>query len=195
MAMNSITFWSGKKEFKSLSNFWVGEVAIRDNGIEYKYESGEHCFHGEKYRRLAMLCDKNNKFYKDREEELLNYSMLFQTKSCYETPLDAKQAGGKKGLQLTIEELEQWSKICMDVQYEICMYKLDHYDEVREDLIRSIGSILLHTAMRCSEKQYEKKFWEGKLVERDGNHIIIGGNKLGEIWMDLREQLIKIVDI
>lgn len=187
MNMNTqvgITFWSGKKEYRCLSNFWERDVVIY--GIEY--ESGEHCFHGEKYRRLGMLCEHEN-----RKKELLEYAKLFVKKSCFGNAIEAKKGGGKKGLMLSNEELNIWSKLCLDVQYEICMYKLDAYEDVREDLIKSIGNILIHTASRCSEKQYESRFWEGKMVERDGVNVIIGGNKLGECWMELREQMIEIV--
>lgn len=190
MNMNTgITFWSGKKEYKSLSNFWECEVVIMDNKVKYVYSSGEHCFHGEKYRRIGMLCEDI-----DRKNKLLEYSKLFLKGGKFNTALEAKCGGGKKGLELNKNELEIWSKICLDVQYEICISKFDRYEEVREDLIKSIGSLLIHSASRCSEKQYESRFWEGKLVERDGMKVVIGGNKLGECWMELRDEMVELVE-
>jgi DNA topoisomerase IA len=44
-----ITFFSAKKEYRSLSNFWENDVTIMDGDKVRIYESGEHCFHGEKY--------------------------------------------------------------------------------------------------------------------------------------------------
>jgi len=181
-----ITFWSGKKEYKSLSNFWECEVVIIDDGIQYMYNSGEHCFHGEKYRKIGKLCEDI-----DRMNQLLEYSKLFLKDGKFPTALKAKSAGGKKGLELKKNELDLWSKICLDVQYNICNYKFDNYEEVRTDLKKSIGSLLIHSASRCSEKQYEKQFWAGKLVERDGIKIVIGGNKLGECWMEIRDRMVE----
>ena len=49
-----VTFVSKKIEFRSLSNFFKCEVKIFDKeGNTRIYQSGEHCFHGEKYWRLA----------------------------------------------------------------------------------------------------------------------------------------------
>lgn len=45
-------FFSGKKEYRSLTNFWEREVVIIDGEKKRVYESGEHCFHGEKYYRI-----------------------------------------------------------------------------------------------------------------------------------------------
>ena len=45
----AINFFSGKKEFRSLSNFWEYDVII-DGRV---YKSGEHAFHGEKFFRLG----------------------------------------------------------------------------------------------------------------------------------------------
>lgn len=37
-----VNFFSGKKEYRSLSNFWEKDVEVGGK----IYESGEHCFHG-----------------------------------------------------------------------------------------------------------------------------------------------------
>ena len=41
---------------------------------------------------------------------------------------------------------------------------------------------------------YELAIWEGKLVERDGMKVVIGGNKLGECWMELRDEMVELVE-
>ena len=112
-------------------------------------------------RKIGKLCEDI-----DRMNQLLEYSKLFLKDGKFPTALKAKSAGGKKGLELKKNELDLWSKICLDVQCNICNYKFDNYEEVRTDLKKSIGSLLIHSASRCSEKQYEKQFWAGKLVER-----------------------------
>ncbi len=67
-----ITFFDKKKEYRSLSNFWECEIVITDNNGETRiYESGEHCFHGEKYIRLSKLTD----IEETRKIKLYNYGI------------------------------------------------------------------------------------------------------------------------
>jgi hypothetical protein len=59
-----ITFFSGKKEYRSLSNFWENDIIVENEDKNRIYESGEHCFHGEKYIRLSELSnDENRKIF------------------------------------------------------------------------------------------------------------------------------------
>ena len=158
--MDYIYFFSGKKAFRSLSNFWENDVVI-DGRV---YQSGEHAFHGEKFFRLG---------YTDYAAKFLKPSG---------SPAMAKKMGGKKGLRLNDEELGRWSKISVEVQKDVCQYKL-RYAEVWDDLIDSKGKLLIHPALRC--RTPEKCIWEGRYV--DGN--VVGKNLLGKIWMELREPL------
>ena len=166
----AINFFSGKKDFRSLSNFWENEVVI-DGRV---YKSGEHAFHGEKFFRIGSLANQ------ERASQLLDYAKIFFT--C-DTPAMAKKFGGKKGLRLTEEELALWTSLSIDVQKQISQFKFDTYQQVRDDLLNSKGKILVHPALRCSHP--EKCFWEGKFL--DGR--VIGKNILGQIWMDLRDSL------
>lgn len=177
-----INFFSGKKEYRSLSNFWENDIIINKDGSRI-YESGEHCFHGEKYIRLGELCKNEN-----RKKQLMDYGSTFIKPSPYKTTALAKKMGGKKGLLLTGEELEIWKTISISVQNEICDWKIKNYHEVRQDLIKSGNKILVHPALRCSEEKLEKtKIWEGKGIVKDGNIVIIGKNLLGNIWMEHRK--------
>jgi ribA/ribD-fused uncharacterized protein len=180
---NVVNFFGKKEEYRSLSNFWICDVYIFDyyDGLVFSYESGEHCFHGEKYRRIGDMC-KNE----DRKRQLLEYSSKFM-KPSHKSPIDVKKMGGKRGLLLTNEELKLWSSISIDVQKEICDWKFENYEEVRNDLIKSGSKILVHPAMRCSEDKLKDRIWEGKAVLEDNGRIkVLGGNLLGKIWMDLR---------
>ena len=94
--------------------------------------------------------------------------------------------GGKKGLLLSGEELKLWSSISVNVQREICDWKFDHYEEVRNDLIKSGTKILVHPALRCSEDKLKDRLWEGKAIVTGGKVEILGRNLLGKIWMELR---------
>ena len=171
---NVINFFSRKQEFRSLSNFWEGDVQVAIR----LYESGEHCFHGEKYYRLADLSTDLL-----RKALLLDYSRVFM-KPSYRSAAEAKTLGSAKGLRLTSEELTQWSRISVEVQKEICRWKLENYKEVREDLVKSGTKILIHPALRCSH--IELRVWEGKALLKNGELVVLGQNLLGKIWMDLR---------
>lgn len=176
--MESINFYSGKEAFRSLSNFWEYPVIIDDR----QYETGEHCFHGEKYYRLGQLSNDSV-----RANVLTNYSKHFQCPSRFNTPKIAKQKGGKKGLLLDMDELNQWTKLSIDVQQDICKYKFDKYQEVRQDLIKSNNKMLIHPALRKSDEYVrQNSIWEGRYTS---NGSVLGQNKLGNIWMDLRVNL------
>ena len=95
--------------------------------------------------------------------------------------------GGKRGLLLNAGELDQWDRISIEVQNEICKWKYDHYEEVRMDLENSKGKILVHPTMRCSEENVRTRLWEGKAVVRDGKVVILGGNMLGSLWSSLEK--------
>jgi predicted NAD-dependent protein-ADP-ribosyltransferase YbiA (DUF1768 family) len=175
-----IHFFSGKKEYRSLSNFWERDVVVGDK--ERVYESGEHCFHGEKYTRLGELCDN-----KDRKKELLDYGTTFLKPSQYKTGAIVKKMGGKRGLLLNGLELKLWETISIDVQSQICRWKFENYEEVRQDLMKSGNKILIHPAMRCSQETLEKsRVWEGKGIVANGEITVLGKNLLGNIWMKLR---------
>lgn len=183
--MTHINFYSGKKEYRSLSNFWEQDVSINDGGSIRIYESGEHCFHGEKYTRLGQICCDES-----RKEKLLEYGKTFLKPSIYKTGASAKKAGGKKGLLLSHGELELWSHVSIEVQTEICKWKFDNYEEVRLDLLKSGDKILIHPALRCKEELVKYRLWEGRLVSRDdGSAEVIGENRLGQLWADLRSNL------
>jgi predicted NAD-dependent protein-ADP-ribosyltransferase YbiA (DUF1768 family) len=177
------TFFSKKREYRSLSNFWEQDVIIIDDNCDKRlYQTGEHCFHGEKYIRLSQLCRDES-----RRLLLLNYGLKFKKPSLYSTSLVAKQMGGKRGLVLTSSELDLWNKISITVQKEICRFKRDNFQEVRDDLMKSGVSILIHPALRCRESDLKKRIWEGKAVIKDDGQItILGENRLGKIWMEIR---------
>ena len=176
-----ITFFSGKKEFRSLSNFWEYPVIVGDKKDKREYESGEHCFHGEKYIRVGRLSQDPI-----RKKELIRYGLTFIKPSKYKTTADAKKKGGKSGLMLTSEELDNWSILSIHVQYDISKYKFDTYPEVKDDLINSKDKILVHPALRMNEEKVASRTWEGKAIVKEGVIEIIGKNMLGYTWMEIR---------
>ncbi len=180
-----ITFFDKKKEYRCLSNFWECKVSIFDEDEIRDYNSGELCFHGEKFIRLSKLCNDE-----ERKRKLLDYGRRFLIGGDILNSKDAKSKGGKskKGFKLDLDEMRKWYGISMNVQKEICKYKLENYEEVREWLKKSGKCMLIHPALRCSDDNMKDKIWEGRMIlSDDGNFEIIGGNKLGEIWMSFRD--------
>jgi predicted NAD-dependent protein-ADP-ribosyltransferase YbiA (DUF1768 family) len=180
---NIVHFFSKKNEYRSLSNFWETDVVIDNIRI---YETGEHCFHGEKYKKISELYKDNEA----RKASLINYSKGFLKPSKYKTSTEAKKAGGKNGFALNGAELILWNKISIDIQMQICKWKFINYKEVRIDLAKSNNKILIHPAMRCREEKMEERLWEGRAILVDNKIIVLGKNLLGKIWMELRSQLI-----
>jgi predicted NAD-dependent protein-ADP-ribosyltransferase YbiA (DUF1768 family) len=83
-----VNFYSGKKEYNSLSNFWKGDVVV--SGVEY--ESGEHCFHGQKYTIIGQHCMDET-----RKLELLECMVKhFQNHHVIQLGLCVKKWAGKK---------------------------------------------------------------------------------------------------
>jgi predicted NAD-dependent protein-ADP-ribosyltransferase YbiA (DUF1768 family) len=175
-----VHFFSLRKEYRSLSNFWERDMQI-DGRL---YESGEHCFHGEKYRRIGEQSTDNN-----RKIVLMDYGNTFLKPSKYKTPNNAKKMGGKSGLLLTNDELIFWESINLDVQFDICRWKMENYQDVRNDLLKSGNKILIHPALRCSDEKVLKRIWEGRAIVIDGKINIIGRNRLGNAWMKIREMM------
>ncbi len=174
---NILTFFSGKKELRSLSNFHENDIMI--DGLVFK--SGEHAFH---YMKYKLIADASNN--PERQTELQNYSLIFiiNNLSC----LDAKRAGGKRGLALTQQELEIWNSKSISVQKQICCYKFNNDEIVKKDLKSSIGKILIHPAPRCKASMMHTKLWEGRaIIDDNGNIEILGKNMLGQIWMNIRD--------
>ena len=86
-------------------------------------------------------------------------------------------------MRLNEDEIGVWNRMGVVVQEKICRYKYDNYDVVKEVLESSRGKILVHPALRCKEENVNSRWWEGKVV--DG--VLLGGNKLGNIWMEIRD--------
>lgn len=176
--MEVFNFFGKKTEGRELSNFWEGLVEV-DGRV---YGSGEGAFHGSKYievgkvnegERKSLLEDYGRKFEIGGEFGSLNGNEL-------------KIKGGKKGMRLNEAEICVWNRLGVIVQEKICRYKFENYDRVRQVLESSRGKVLVHPAMRCSDKNVESKWWEGRGKIVDGDIVVLGGNKLGQIWMDIR---------
>ena len=169
---NYLKFFSKSREGKVLSNFAPIEVEIN----RVKYKTGEHAFHGEKYRNLAEMYDHTDKRY----QVLKKYSKKFRGET-FETPGEAKKGGGKQGMMLNPDEIEEWNVLSYDIQRKISEYKFENNEEVRKVIEESDDRYLLHQENRARPTN----IWGGKVCKKTGE--IIGKNKLGEIWMEIRK--------
>lgn len=177
-----MNFFFKKEECRSLSNFWKCDIVLNDDtlGESRTYDSGESCFHGEKFIRLGK-CSNDE----DRKYSLINYGRTFLKDVCHDKDGNTIKKMGRK-FTLTLDELALWDILSIEVQVEICNYKINHYECVKNDLLSTMDKILIHPALRCSEDKLRHRLWEGKAVVIDGNIHVLGKNMLGNIWMDIR---------
>ncbi|KAL7513895.1 hypothetical protein ACHAXN_011091 [Cyclotella atomus] len=171
---------------RCLSNFALLSVTV--DGSEYP--TGEHAFHGCKFRFCAT-----NPRTPARLDALRERADMFINPSKLNTGLDAKRAGGKSktyGFKLEPSELYDWDIEAERVQESICRYKLKHYEEVRQVLKANKSKLLLHQDNRAKSDT----IWVGRVkpiakVEKTKTITIddiIGQNKLGLIWMNLQHE-------
>ena len=139
-----LNFFFKKEEGKCLSNFWKGRILISHENEEREYDCGESCFHGEKFTRVGRLCKDET-----RKNQLIEYGKMFLNDICKKDGNLVKKMG--RALILTNSELELWNGLSISVQEEICKYKFDNYEVVRDELQKSKGKILVHPALRCGE--------------------------------------------
>jgi predicted NAD-dependent protein-ADP-ribosyltransferase YbiA (DUF1768 family) len=177
-----LNFFFKKEEGKCLSNFWKGRILISQENEEREYDSGESCFHGEKFTRVGRLCKDET-----RKNQLTEYGKMFLNDVCKNDGNLVKKMG--RALILTNSELELWNGLSISVQEEICKYKFDNYEVVRDELQKSKSKILVHPALRCGEDKLRHRLWEGKGIVVDGKIKIIGKNMLGDLWMKLRDTI------
>jgi predicted NAD-dependent protein-ADP-ribosyltransferase YbiA (DUF1768 family) len=179
---NVLKFFGRSKEGKELSNFYMSVVIV--DGREYN--CGESSFHGSKYIVVSNMNDMDM----ERRLLLIEYGRKFEIGGEF-GHLEGnkiKSKGGKKGLMLSIEELKYWDRMSDIIQWKICEYKYENDDRVREVLCNSKGRLLLHSALRVSLEKVKMRKWEGRAVEEDGEIVVYGGNKLGWIWMEIRDR-------
>lgn len=157
LADGIINFFYKKAEYKSLSNFWKCTIIIIDECNVRKYDSGESCFHGEKFIRVGKLSKDKN-----RKEKLLDYGKTFLKDVCEKDGNIVKKMG--RQFILNNDELQLWLNLSIRVQIEICKYKFENYEEVKNDLCKSNSKILIHPAMRNSEDKVKSRLWEGKAI-------------------------------
>ena len=176
-------FFGKKKEGRELSNFYQGVVVLDNNRF---YGSGEAAFHGSKYMKVGETANDHG-----RKQELYEYAKKFELGQDFSTlsENEIKKRGGKGkyGMKLGVNEIKRWEEACLDVQREICKYKYENDDDVRKVLDSTVGKVLIHPAMRCNREKVKNRLWEGRGEMCDGKLVVLGGNMLGNLWMEIRD--------
>lgn len=182
-------FFSGKKDGVELSNFHRSLIRIEDGNVIREYNSGENAFHGMKYIEISKDIHAADG---RRKKELYDYGVKFEIDGEYGclSGGETKKKGGKKGLLLRPNELQIWINKGGDVQRKICRYKYEHVEGVRECLEKNKDKILIHPALRVSDEKVKFCVWEGRgVVVENGHFKVLGGNLLGNIWMEIRDSM------
>jgi len=180
------SFFFRKAELRLLSNF--ADVPVTLRGVTYP--TGEHCYHAHKYLHAATRCGDEA-----RAQELTTYAERFRTGGVVAADgLAAKRAGGKGGKALMGTEMDAWTSEAEVVQLLICQEKVARPD-VRACLSGTGEAYLLHQDNRAKADTV----WGGKIPALKeklaaGKPIVpasdlVGQNRLGLIWMRVRETL------
>jgi ribA/ribD-fused uncharacterized protein len=170
---NVVKFFSSSKDKDAalLSNF--APMAVVLDGTKYK--TGEHAFHACKFQ-CAMDMEGVSP---ERKQHLLDHKdRVIQASNS----LGAKKLGGRAQCELTEAELKVWANVAESIQTKICEYKLGRYNLVRQFLLESEDKYLLH-----QENRGRQPIWGGRINQQTKE--LIGDNKLGKIWMVLRDIL------
>ena len=164
-----IKFYSKSRQYRELSNFYPLNLTLD----RHTFISGEHAFHYYKYY-LSSTTSKSTR----RSKILADYAETF-IGNRYSTATEAKQAGGKSGLLLFDNEIKTWNTVSERVQKNICQAKIEQHHLIRDLLVETDTGYLLH-----QENRGKNPIWGGRISKTTGQ--LIGANKLGLIWMDLR---------
>lgn len=183
MKAKIFNFNGRSKEGCVLSNFHTGVVVIDGKS----YPSGEASFQSSKYFEASKRAVDTK-----RKADLLEYSEKFEVGGAFSgmTSVEIKRKGGKKeGLPLAAADLQTWGQTGIHVQKKICRYKFDNDVKVAQCLKNHLTDVLVHPS-RVSDEKIVGRTWEGRGKIVDGNVVVLGGNVLGKLWMEIREELV-----
>ena len=193
------TFFDKKVDGSELSNFSDHPVKIfrkNDGGTEVaevEYKNGEAAFMGEKMHTIATSLGEDPS-QQERMDKMMRHSSKFVSGGEFDalTSRQLKQQGGKKAFLLNPMELAVWDREGPDIQRQISRYKAKHSPGVHKSLMKTVGKILVHPAMRVKDELMHKKVWEGRAIVVDGKVVVAGQNMLGKIWMEIRDEAVAV---
>jgi DNA-directed RNA polymerase subunit E'/Rpb7 len=161
---------------KVLSNFYPSIIKLNIGDKERSYPTPEHAFQGAKYILSAEPI--NSKTPVDIEE----LATRFEIRGSYESPVDAKSAGGKSGFKKNNVKLtDYWDGQSDSIMLKILTYRYTHDDEFK-DIIQS--AIFMNVYLLHYERSGKKpSYWGGHIDKTTGE--IVGTNTLGKMIMSL----------
>jgi predicted NAD-dependent protein-ADP-ribosyltransferase YbiA (DUF1768 family) len=180
-----LSFFFAKKIGTELSNFYMCPIEIEFSGTVRCFSSGEKAFHGMKYIVISKeLIDEV------RKSQLSVYGSHFEVNGLFDmlNGPQVKAKGGRNGMRLEMDELSIWGEKCVAIQRQICTYKFLHEEKVRVCLQTHKYKVLIHPALRVSLGKMKNCVWEGRGMIVEGELVILGGNMLGKIWMEIRDK-------
>ena len=137
------------------------------------YLTESHAIEAKKFEAAAAVADG------ERREALLRHSGKFQgLNPFFSGSINQIKEAGRR-INLNIDEMKEVRRHEVDVQTRICMFKMTQSRLVRRVLATSIDQTLVF-------ENSANSFW-GAFVT--SSNEICGKNKLGKIWMDLRQLL------
>lgn len=183
---SNIVFFFSKSggNIKILSNFAESPIKIAMEDISLQEcPTGEHAFHLAKFITAAK-CNNNNL---TRRDELKAYAYEFTINGLigHKNANDAKRAGGKKGIKLTDNEILAWNNEAENIQRHICECKYKNDKNVKDCLDNLDDNTILVHFNRFAR---ENEIWGGR-YDKSTNQLI-GANKLGNIWMEIKKNAI-----
>lgn len=194
-----LTFYSKSSNAKArlLSNFSTHTVCIDFSSLVGQsvgtatYPSGEHAFHGGKF----VIISSQSGVSSSRRAELLAHSRLFEgvtlKDSRFTSAAAAKEAGGRSGIRLTATEMQNWDVQSMLLQEQICREKLKDL-EIQQFLQSTCERYLVHFERSRGWPRYGAMVHPAESSPcNDGMQWMKGDNLLGEMWMTIREELLR----
>ena len=166
-----ISFNSKSSDLKAryLSNFIGNSITIPfGTGETLTFPTAEHAFQA-------------SKFYINGHYD---YARTFTNTNM--TAIEAKKAG--KALKLSPHELQIWSNVVKQAQIFICWEKIKTTPGLCEYLISTKGKYLLHLEALGRWSEYGGVFLE-KSPFNDNKLWLKGNNLLGNIWMEIRDNM------
>lgn len=143
-----------------------------------QYACGRDCLAGEKLFRFGEVCVDP-----ERQQLLMTMGDLLRNR---QPPYHAFPT-----VEFTDAESKVWNEMLQFmVQKEICEYKYTTYPEVRSLLARAKNKLMLPNGF-VDENKPNLSCWAGMAIldEATGNIRIVGENKLGKIWMEIRDRM------
>lgn len=146
--------------------------------------TAEHALQHFKLRCAADAATDSGDARRSRELRLL--MRLFAGKATTITAYEQVRQLSR-AINLSHDELRLWKTRSEAFQERVCLYKFTQSPALR-DALRDTGDALIVKQCKTSDPSDPSCFWGG-FLDRDGK--LVGANKLGRMWMRIRDSFCK----